>query len=70
MDEPLRRLNAARASRSRLVRELAAGAMATVVLAEDLKHDRQVASKVLKPKLAAVLGTTPHIARAMAQKGT
>ena len=30
--------------------------MATVYLAEDLKHDRQVALKVLKPELAAVLG--------------
>ena len=30
--------------------------MATVYLAQDLKHDRQVAVKVLKPELAAILG--------------
>ena len=37
-------------------RELGAGGMATVYLAEDLKHKRRVALKVLKPELAAVLG--------------
>lgn len=37
-------------------RELGAGGMATVWLAQDLKHDRQVALKVLHPHLAAVLG--------------
>jgi eukaryotic-like serine/threonine-protein kinase len=37
-------------------RELGAGGMATVWLAQDLKHDRQVAIKVLHPHLAAVLG--------------
>ncbi|HEY5021225.1 MAG TPA: serine/threonine-protein kinase, partial [Gemmatimonadaceae bacterium] len=37
-------------------RELGAGGMATVWLAQDLKHDRQVAIKVLHPQLAAVLG--------------
>jgi eukaryotic-like serine/threonine-protein kinase len=50
------RLAAALADRYRLVRELGAGGMATVHLAEDLKHDRKVAIKVLKPELAAVLG--------------
>jgi eukaryotic-like serine/threonine-protein kinase len=40
----------------RIERELGAGGMATVYLAEDLKHDRKVAIKVLKPELAAVLG--------------
>ena len=30
--------------------------MATVYLAEDLKHDRKVALKVLRPELAAVIG--------------
>src|SRR5512145_2138165 len=42
--------------RYRIERELGAGGMATVYLAEDLKHDRKVAIKVLKPELAAVLG--------------
>ncbi len=52
----LDRLTAALADRYRIERELGAGGMATVYLAEDLKHDRRVAIKVLKPELAAVLG--------------
>jgi len=44
------------ADRYRVERELGAGGMATVYLAEDLKHKRRVALKVLKPELAAVLG--------------
>ncbi len=50
------RLAAALADRYRIERELGAGGMATVYLAEDIKHDRKVAIKVLKPELAAVLG--------------
>jgi Tol biopolymer transport system component len=50
------RLNTALSGRYRIERELGAGGMATVYLAEDLKHDRKVAIKVLKPELAAVLG--------------
>ncbi|MEQ1691033.1 MAG: protein kinase [Gemmatimonas sp.] len=50
------RLSAALADRYRIERELGAGGMATVYLSEDLKHDRKVAIKVLKPELAAVLG--------------
>jgi len=50
------RLAAALADRYRIERELGAGGMATVYLAADLKHDRKVAIKVLKPELAAVLG--------------
>jgi len=49
-------LSTALADRYRIERELGAGGMATVYLAEDLKHDRKVAIKVLKPELAAVLG--------------
>jgi eukaryotic-like serine/threonine-protein kinase len=52
----LNRLAAALADRYRIERELGAGGMATVYLAEDLKHRRRVAVKVLKPELAAVLG--------------
>ena len=50
------RLSTALADRYRLERELGQGGMATVYLAQDLKHDRKVALKVLKPELAAVLG--------------
>ncbi len=49
-------LTAALADRYRIERELGTGGMATVYLARDLKHDRDVALKVLKPELAAVLG--------------
>jgi len=44
------------AGRYVIERELGAGGMATVYLAHDVKHDRKVALKVLKPELAAVLG--------------
>jgi eukaryotic-like serine/threonine-protein kinase len=47
---------AALAQRYRVERPLGEGGMATVYLAEDLKHDRMVAVKVLKPELAAALG--------------
>jgi hypothetical protein len=50
------RLSAALADRYRLERELGAGGMATVYLAHDLKHDRPVALKVLRPELSAILG--------------
>jgi serine/threonine-protein kinase len=50
------RLASALADRYRIERQLGQGGMATVYLAEDLKHDRKVALKVLKPELAAVLG--------------
>jgi len=50
------RLTAALADRYRLERELGQGGMATVYLAQDLKHDRKVAVKVLRPELAAVIG--------------
>jgi tRNA A-37 threonylcarbamoyl transferase component Bud32 len=50
------RLAAALADRYRIERELGQGGMATVYLAHDLKHDRKVAIKVLRPELAAVIG--------------
>jgi Tol biopolymer transport system component len=50
------RLAATLSNRYRIERELGEGGMATVYLAHDLKHDRDVAIKVLKPELAAVLG--------------
>jgi eukaryotic-like serine/threonine-protein kinase len=56
------RLAAALADRYRIERELGAGGMATVYLADDLKHDRQVAVKVLRPELAAVIGAERFLA--------
>ena len=52
----LARLTAALAGRYAIERELGAGGMATVYLARDVKHDREVALKILRPELAAVLG--------------
>jgi serine/threonine-protein kinase len=51
------RLTAALAGRYAIERELGAGGMATVYLARDAKHDREVALKVLRPEVAAALGT-------------
>ena len=56
MAEAPEALAAALADRYRLEREVGAGGMATVYLAEDLKHRRRVAVKVLRPELAASLG--------------
>jgi serine/threonine-protein kinase len=50
------RLAAALADRYRIERELGQGGMATVYLGHDLRHDRRVAIKVLRPELAAVIG--------------
>jgi Tol biopolymer transport system component len=54
--DTLEHVGRALADRYRIERELGAGGMATVYLAHDVKHDRKVAIKVLKPELAAVLG--------------
>lgn len=51
------RLRATLADRYAIEREIGAGGMATVFLARDLRHERDVALKVLKPELGAVLGT-------------
>jgi serine/threonine protein kinase len=56
MTDGIARLAAALADRYRLERELGQGGMATVYLAQDLKHDRRVAIKVLRPEVAAALG--------------
>jgi len=53
MTDPVDRLKSALADRYTIERELGSGGMATVYLAEDLKHERQVAVKVLRPELAA-----------------
>jgi serine/threonine protein kinase len=54
---PLLELTIALRDRYRVERELGRGGMATVLLAEDLKHHRRVALKVLQPELSAALGS-------------
>ncbi len=56
MTDAAHRLSAAVADRYTIERELGAGGMATVYLAQDVRHDRKVALKVLRPELAAVIG--------------
>ena len=58
----LPRLTAALVDRYHLDHQLGAGGMATVYLAHDLKHDRPVAIKVLRPELAAVIGAERFLA--------
>jgi serine/threonine-protein kinase len=55
-------LATALSDRYRVERELGAGGMATVYLAHDLRHDRRVAIKVLRPELAAVIGAERFLA--------
>ncbi|MBK5188669.1 MAG: PD40 domain-containing protein, partial [Gemmatimonadaceae bacterium] len=56
MADDISRLTEGLADRYRIERELGAGGMATVYLARDLKHEREVAIKVLRNELAAVIG--------------
>ncbi len=56
MPEITSRLSTALADRYKIEREVGTGGMATVYLAEDLKHKRKVAVKVLRPELSAMLG--------------
>ncbi len=60
--DPITRLNAALEGRYRVERELGEGGMATVYLADDIKPERKVALKVLKPELAAVVGAERFLA--------
>jgi len=57
VSDTLDRLQTALADRYRVERELGAGGMATVYLAQDLKHEREVAIKVLHPELGASIGS-------------
>ena len=59
MSDPVTRLNAALEGRYAIERELGEDGMATVYLADDLKHQRKVALKVLKPELAGGDVLTP-----------
>ena len=56
------RLTQALADRYRIDREIGAGGMATVYLAHDLRHDRPVALKIMRPELAAVIGAERFLA--------
>jgi len=56
------RLSTALADRYRIEREIGAGGMATVYLAHDVRHDRKVALKVLRPELSAILGAERFLA--------
>ncbi len=62
MTDPSARLTAALADRYRIERELGQGGMATVYLAHDVRHDRKVALKVLRPELSAILGAERFLA--------
>jgi serine/threonine protein kinase len=57
MSDSFDRLKEALSDRYSIEREIGSGGMATVYLAEDLKHERKVAVKVLRPELAAALGS-------------
>ncbi len=56
MTQPLERLRSKLEDRYQIERELGSGGMATVYLAHDLKHARQVAIKLLRPELSAAIG--------------
>ncbi|MDP3768886.1 MAG: hypothetical protein Q8S13_12795, partial [Dehalococcoidia bacterium] len=56
------RLTTALADRYVIERELGAGGMATVYLAHDVRHDRKVALKVLRPELSAIVGAERFLA--------
>jgi serine/threonine-protein kinase len=62
MTDATTRLDAALHDRYTIERELGAGGMATVYLAHDVRHDRKVALKVLRPELSAILGADRFLA--------
>src|SRR4029079_5912718 len=62
MSDVLTRLTTALETRYRIEREVGVGGMATVYLAHDLRHERDVAIKVLHPDLTAALGAERFLA--------
>jgi serine/threonine-protein kinase len=62
LSDPLIQLREALSDRYRIERPLGAGGMAMVYLAHDVRHDRNVALKVLRPELSAILGADRFLA--------
>ena len=62
MSDVIAKINQALQGRYLIERHLGEGGMATVYLADDVKHERKVALKVLKPELAAVVGADRFLA--------
>lgn len=62
VNEQVAQLNAAFAGRYRIIREVGEGGMARIYIAEDLKHDRSVAVKVLRSELTGVVGPERFLA--------
>src|SRR5687767_16037754 len=60
--DPLAQLQTSLAERYRVDRQIGVGGMATVYLARDLRHDRLVALKLLRPELGAVIGADRFLA--------
>ncbi len=56
-EDPVSRLNTALSGRYTIEREIGVGGMATVYLARDERHDRNVALKVLRPDMAVLVGS-------------
>ena len=69
MVDAYERLAAALSGPYRLLRELGHGGMARVYLAEDLKHARRVALKLLRPELAAMIGVDRFLAEIRTMAG-
>jgi serine/threonine-protein kinase len=63
MTDSLDRLKTALADRYTIERELGSGGMATVYLAKDVNHGRQVGLKIMRPDLSAILGVEASTVR-------